>query len=93
MNRDEYMRIKGELVTATENGQQASIKKRKAQEALQGWVNGLHSRKVTEELAIAAHDLIDQMLAAQQQELECAAYLRQYKQMLECVFAPPPSLD
>lgn len=89
MERAEYMRLRGELSVATEALNAVRVDKRKAQDALQGWANKLHSEKVTQESAASGHDLIDKLLSLQQQESAVEAQEAQFKRALSGAPVPP----
>lgn len=89
MERAEYMRLKGELVTVSEALTATRGEKRKTLDALQSWVNKLHSDKLTPDTATQGRDLIDKLLTLQQQETAQDAQEAQYKRALQGVALPP----
>lgn len=88
MERAEYMRIKGELVTATELLTTSRTEKSKTQSELQSWMNALHSEKLTQSTAEAGHALIDKLLTLQQQQIALEAQEFQFKKALQGVKTP-----
>jgi len=90
MNRDEYMRLKGELVTAGEQLGQLRSDKRKTQDALQGWTNRLQEHKLNEEGVAEGHVLIDQFYTLQQREAEASTQEDHYRRALAGQVIPAP---
>jgi len=89
MDRSEFMRLKGELVTASELLQQANADLRSCKEALQSFVNALTSRKMTPEYADQGTALLAKMLGLQQQADFQAAQVSLYQHALDGVPVPP----
>lgn len=86
MDRAEYMRIKGELVTAGEVLQACRGQQR---QALQSFVNRLQSQKLTPESARSAHEQIDMLLSLEQQIGTLEAEEARFRQALAGVPLPP----
>lgn len=88
MDRAEYMRLRGELVTASEQLAVVRSEVRQCQDALQGWVNGL-TTPLDALRAGMAHDLIDRLFALQQQATGLVAEEARFKRALAGVGVPP----
>lgn len=88
MDRAEYMRLKGELVTASEALLSAQTEKRITQDALQRRGNLLASEKITPQTATEAHGLIDRLLILQQHEEAQAAHVSHFYRALQGVALP-----
>ncbi|NMG56838.1 hypothetical protein [Aromatoleum aromaticum] len=89
MDRAEYMRIKGELVTAGDALQASRTEQRSVRETLQSWVNRLQSQKLTPESAQQAQEQIAKALCVQQQINTLEAEEARFRQALAGVPLPP----
>lgn len=88
MDRGEYMRIKGEFVTAVEMLATVRSEKDRVQRALQDWASGGVAQKTDQNGADRAHEMIDRLLKLQQDLTLLELAESRHKQALKGVPVP-----